>query len=303
MKIITKPRHIKGLLTFEEIPKEWIFQDYTMGHSIVLYLILILSFLFQIIGFFASEFNIGYNEIPYRHPVIQDPYFESINWGIVSALSLFQIVSLYQNPYIIIPYISQDLKYCNFTVSILTIFFFITRSTYNTRFAWIMNTISLILSNGISIYAYVISIKHNEITSKNWAEFLGFRVLYSLLIPLVSIELSCSLMFSLSIFGKTPVSDTDKVIGFITILFVIGVALLIFTRELWTIGSILYYLMGILSIQQREICVISRRNCSKLVQLLCVVYSLVLGIGICIAISCKKCKKSEDISVHSINTS
>ena len=303
MKIITKPRHIKGLFTLEVIPKEWIFQDYTIGHSIVLYLILILSSLFQLIGFFSSEFHIGYNAIHHNYPVIQDPYFESINWGVVSVLALFQPFSLYRNPYIIIPYISQDLKYCNFTISILTILFFITRSGYDTRFAWIMNTISLTLSNALCIYAYIISIKNKEISPKNFPEFLGFRVLYSLLIPLISIELGCSLMFSLPIFRGDSGSDTDKVLGFITILFAIGVILLIFTKELWTVGNILYYLMGIFSIQQREICIEYQYDCSHLVKLLCVIYSLALGFGIGVVILYKMCKKSDSISIHSINDS
>lgn len=297
MKDRQKPHHLR-VITFESIPAEWIFQDYTMGHSILLYILLTISSLFQIVGFFASEFYIGFIQINSHKTRIQDPYFESINWGVICVLSLFQIVSLYKNPYLTIPYIAKKLNYLNFTLTFLTTFFFIMRSTNDSDFAWIMNCFFLAISISMCLYAYLIGIQDKKIRIARWTEYLAFRTLYSMLLPLLLIEFA-SLLINPVNTRKENTSEELKILIFISLIFAIGLILTLL-KEFTIVFSIIYYLLGIFSIQLRETCKYSYGKCSPLIQLLCGIYSIFLGIFLVIF---HKYRKKNIQSISSINSS
>ena len=266
------------------IPKSWFFQDYSLSHSSMVYILLIISSIFQLLGFFVADFFMNYNQIHPSYPVIQDPYFELINWGVIFFLFILQIFALHINSNEIIPLISENFKFLNITISILCTFFYISRAAYDTKFSWILNSTILIILCLLCFYAYII------VESKsNWNSriaYLGFYMTYSLLLPLIFIELISALMRTISFAGHNATSNEEKVIIFITVLFIGGFVILISKKKIFISASVLFYLFGIFSVQKREVCVKFNYYCSETVQYLCIIYGFSLGFAIGIVFYC-----------------
>ncbi|OMJ75065.1 hypothetical protein SteCoe_25876 [Stentor coeruleus] len=275
---------IKRFLTFDDIPTEWVFQDYSKGHLAVLHILLITTFLFQVFSFITATILLNFSELDLSLPIIEDPYFECINWGIIVFLSLFQSLALFKNPHYITPYISKKLSYSNFTISILNSIFVITKSIEENNFFYIFNTILGAISLILTINAYKTARKeHKKLNINKKIEFLGFGVLYSLLLPLIIIEFMTSLTFSINAVGTGLASDEAKVVFFVFCMFIIGFIMLLWEHEFYMSGTIIFHIIGIYCIQKREICEFYKENCSESIQIVCSV--MAIGLLVCLGVT------------------
>lgn len=272
---------IKRFLTFEDIPTEWTFQDYSKGHFVMLHILLSVTFIFQLTCFILAAGLYNFSQLELSVSIIEDPYFDCLNWGVIIFLSFFQSLALVKSPYYITPYISKKLKYSNLAISILCSLFTITKSITQQHFLSIFNTILSVICFILAINAYKIA--HNQQKKLNLnkkIEFLGFSVMYSLLMPLMLIEFITSLAFSIKVIGYGLASDHIKVIIFVFCIFIIGFVVLLWKQEFYMSGTIIFHILGVYSVQKREVCEYYREHCSEKVQIVCLV--LAVGLGVCL---------------------
>ena len=101
--------------------------------------------------------------------------------------------------------------------------------------------------------------------------------------------------------GYEETSNENAVIIFISIIFVIGLLLLVTIKEYYMTGTIIYDLIGIFTVQQREICTKYKDYCSDTIQYLCIIFALSLGICLGISIYCLKHQDKSNGSIKSVN--
>jgi hypothetical protein len=254
---------------------DWYFSDYTRGHLILVVILMLISYLFQVIGFCCLLMGIS-KPLPseVRPSFTVEPYLKCAEISILLLLVHFQFYAFWHYPITILEIVSRKLNYTNITMTILY-------AGVITSFYWedneLINLIRMVASFCILCLSFFIYYHmRNEVLEHShcsWTQIAGFNILYSLSLPFFILETANYSLVVIMDDSSIYYSPSSSIITFMGLYCVAATAALLGLKDVYIGLGVALNTFGIFLLQKLNICVDKHKHCSEKVQAFSLIFS------------------------------